>query len=260
MSSRTRIAAVILGLIAAGAICLRRGAENRNLPRAAADSARDKTVLKDPTGPWNPAEPNAPGAAANAAAIGFRHAVPWPMLRRATVNRRQVARPSLSVQTPPWRRVLAESATQARSIFEAGMNYLRDGEFMKARLAFQTIIRSFPGDKAEAPAYWAVALSYYREGGLENLMLASDQLRNYLIFFPDEKGLEGFAEAAQIDIAIVEREIMRMSGDDRERMMIAAYASFQAVEAFLKKYPNSPRAAAAWDCLAEVLANLPGQR
>jgi len=118
------------------------------------------------------------------------------------------------------------------------MAFLERGEFSQARLAFQTVIRRYEGDAAEPLAYWAMALSFYEEGGYENLLLAKDQLRNYLLFYPSQEDLEGFREAAQIDIGIISMEMMRLAPDDNTRATALKNAT-QAFEVFLKKFPDS---------------------
>jgi len=71
-----------------------------------------------------------------------------------------------------------------KTLFQNGNEYLEKSQFIKARLAYQTLIRTYPGSDLESEAYLAMGDSYYREGGTENLLMAEDQYRNFIIFFP----------------------------------------------------------------------------
>ncbi len=105
---------------------------------------------------------------------------------------------------------------------------MRNGGYVEARLAFWTLIRTYPGDKAEPLAYWAIGLSLYKEGGEENLTMALDQFVNWLIFFPGEKDLEDLAEAAQINVAVIALEMMNSAPSEKE-IITAAKISAQAL-------------------------------
>jgi outer membrane assembly lipoprotein YfiO len=71
-----------------------------------------------------------------------------------------------------------------KTLFQNGNEYLDKSQFIKARLAYQTLIRTYPGSELESEAYLAMGDSFYREGGTENLLMAEDQYRNFIIFFP----------------------------------------------------------------------------
>ena len=71
-----------------------------------------------------------------------------------------------------------------KTLFQNGNEYLEKSQFIKARLAYQTLIRTYPGSELESEAYLAMGDSFYREGGTENLLMAEDQYRNFIIFFP----------------------------------------------------------------------------
>lgn len=178
---------------------------------------------------------------------------PWDILRGPTTSRpdtRPAANPA-SFRIPAWHEVLAQSTPKARELFDSGMAYLRGGEYFKARLAFQTLIRTYPGDKAEPLAYWAMALAYCKEGGYENNLLAIDHFKNYLIFFPAEPELEEFAEAAQINVSTLGIQIMNSAPNDKSRLW-AAELSAQALTQYLKQYPDSSGVPAAQNQLKVI--------
>ena len=157
---------------------------------------------------------------------------------------------------PFWQRLLDESSPQARELFETGLAYLRSGKYGEARLSFQTLVRAYSGDKAEPLGYWAIALSHYREGGDENLLLALDDFRNYLLFFPNDPNLQELAEAAQIDTTVIYRELMDSSLTE-ETKLGATRTSLQALTQFLNGYPNSPSSDLAKTQVAQIKQFLP---
>ncbi len=176
---------------------------------------------------------------------------PWEILRRTTAIKPLRLVNSTLLDNPRWGDLLAQSAPKARELFQTGMKFLRSHRFVESRLAFQTLVRTFPGDEAEPLAYWAMGLSYCKEGGEENLMLAADQFLNWLIFFPGEKGLEDLAEAAQINIALIEWERMNDAKSEKD-IINAAKIRAQALTQFLQGYPDSQAAQAAQSHLAEI--------
>jgi len=58
------------------------------------------------------------------------------------------------------------------------MEYLKTSQYIRARLAFQTLINLYPDSKRAADAYFAMGDSFYDEGGTENLLQAWDCYRN----------------------------------------------------------------------------------
>jgi outer membrane assembly lipoprotein YfiO len=97
-----------------------------------------------------------------------------------------------------------------KTLFQNGSEFLRKSRYTEARLAFQTLIRTYPGSDLQADAYLATGDSYYQEGGTENLLLAEDQYKNFIIFFPTSPK----APDAQMKvIAILMRE---MNSPDRD--------------------------------------------
>ena len=67
-----------------------------------------------------------------------------------------------------------------KTLFQNGEEFLKKSQFINARLAFQTLIRTYPGSDYEAEAYLATGDSFYQEGGTENLLMAEDQYRNFI--------------------------------------------------------------------------------
>ncbi len=160
---------------------------------------------------------------------------------------------------PSIQKLILDADPRARDLFESGLSYLNDGKFVEARLAFQVIVRQYPESGLEAPAHFAIGLSWYQEGDTENLLLAADQFKNLLLFFPREPELEELRRAAQVDVAVIDMQLMR-SEDSFEHAMISAEAAAGALKAFLLKWPNDPLAPSVSASLIEVQRFMAGRR
>ena len=70
-----------------------------------------------------------------------------------------------------------------KTLFETGSDYLDRSQYIRARLAFQTLISTYPDSEMTSLSYFAMADSFYEEGGTENLLQAEDQYKNFIIFY-----------------------------------------------------------------------------
>ncbi len=71
-----------------------------------------------------------------------------------------------------------------QTLFDTGSDYLQKGQYIKSRLAFQTLLNTYPDSEVAAEAYFAMGDSFYEEGGTENLLQAEDQYKNFIVFYP----------------------------------------------------------------------------
>jgi outer membrane assembly lipoprotein YfiO len=118
-----------------------------------------------------------------------------------------------------------------KTLFQSGNEFLDKSQFTQARLAFQTLIRTYPGSELEAEAYFAMGDSFYREGGTENLLMAEDQYRNFIIFFPTNPK----AQDAQLKIVSILMKQMRAPDRDQTETRRAEAEILK----FLTMYPSS---------------------
>jgi outer membrane protein assembly factor BamD len=93
----------------------------------------------------------------------------------------------------------------ANVLYETGIGYLESQEFVKARLAFKTLISTYPDSEWTASAYLALADSFYDEGGSQNLVHAEDYYRDFVVFWPEHPQ----AADAQMKAILSDVEIMR---------------------------------------------------
>jgi len=96
------------------------------------------------------------------------------------------------------------AAAPDTQLFENGMDYLSKSQFIKARLAFQTLINTYPESEFTPSSFLAIADSFYEQGGMENLLQAEAQYKDFMIFYPTHE----MADDAQLKIAAINYKLM----------------------------------------------------
>jgi outer membrane assembly lipoprotein YfiO len=135
-----------------------------------------------------------------------------------------------------------------KSLFETGSDYLKKSQYIKARLAFQTLINTYPDSDMAADSYLAIADSFYDEAGLDNLLQAEDQYKNFIIFFPTNP------KTVDAQMKIISLNMKMMRSPDRDKTY--SYKAEGAIQKFLTDYPDSEYAPVARQYLREVQENL----
>lgn len=135
-----------------------------------------------------------------------------------------------------------------RTLYETGSQYLKKSQYIKARLAFQTLINTYPDSDMAAESYLAIGDSFYNEGGTENLLQAEDQFKNFIIFFPTSPK----AADAQMKIISVNMKMMRAPDRDQQN----SYKGEQAIKKMLEQFPDSDYIPIAKQYLNEVQESL----
>jgi outer membrane assembly lipoprotein YfiO len=115
-----------------------------------------------------------------------------------------------------------------KTLFETGQEYLKKSQYIKARLAFQTLINTYTDSELSADSYLAIGDSYYNEGGTENLLQAEDQYKNFIIFFPTNPK----AVDAQMKIVALNMKMMRSPDRDPSYSVKAEAAAKRLLEQF----------------------------
>ena len=117
-----------------------------------------------------------------------------------------------------------------RTLFETGDSYLQKGQYIRARLAFQTLLNTYPDSDIASEAYFAMGDTFYEEGGTENLLQAENQYKDFIIFFP------GDPRAADAQLKIISLNQKMMRSPDRDTQY--AYNTLAAIETFERRYPG----------------------
>jgi outer membrane assembly lipoprotein YfiO len=118
-----------------------------------------------------------------------------------------------------------------RTLFETGSDYLKKSQYIKSRLAFQTLLNTYPDSELAAEAYFAMGDSFYEEGGTENLLLAEGQYKNFLTFFP------GHPRGAEAQMKTISLNYKMMHSPDRDQQY--SYRTLQEIKRLIKQWPES---------------------
>ncbi len=135
-----------------------------------------------------------------------------------------------------------------KTLYETGSQYLKKSQYIKARLAFQTLINTYPDSDMAAESYLAIGDSFYNEGGTENLLQAEDQYKNFIIFFPTNP------KAPDAQMKIISANMKMMRAPDRDQQ--STYKAEQAIKRMLQQFPDSDYIPIAKQYLNEVQENL----
>jgi outer membrane protein assembly factor BamD len=135
-----------------------------------------------------------------------------------------------------------------QTLFNTGSEYLKKSQFIKARLAFQTLINTYPDSELNAEAYLSIADSFYDEGGTENLLQAEDQYKNFIVFFPAHPK----SADAQMKIISANWKLMHAPGRDQQ----PTYKVEANLKQFLEQYPDSDLVPVAREYLKDVQERL----
>jgi outer membrane assembly lipoprotein YfiO len=121
--------------------------------------------------------------------------------------------------------------TQDKTYYDTGLKYLENKQYLKARLAFQQQIQTYPDSNLSALSYLAIGDSYYVEGGAQNLQAAEEQYKNFIIFYTARsKVLESQMKLFSSKITLIET-----SHRDRDYIIGAE----QEMKSFLERHANS---------------------
>ncbi|HXZ11515.1 MAG TPA: outer membrane protein assembly factor BamD [Candidatus Sulfotelmatobacter sp.] len=129
-------------------------------------------------------------------------------------------------------------------LYERAASEIKHGHYTEGRLAYQTLINTYPDSEYLAKAKLGLADSYFKEGGTSNLTQAVSEYKDFGTFFPflDE------AAYAQMQVGMCHYKMMEKSDRDTAHAQ-SAEDEFQAM---LLKYPQSKYAPEAEQHLREV--------
>ena len=119
-----------------------------------------------------------------------------------------------------------------KTLYENGMQYLDDSQFIKARLSFQTLINTYDDSPYLEVAKYYIAYSYLREGGIENLIQAEQSFKDFKLFFPTSE----LADNAQAFIVQINMRMMK----EPNRDLTYAQRSEVELKNFMIEFPDSP--------------------
>lgn len=124
------------------------------------------------------------------------------------------------------------SAQPDRFLFDRGNEAMKEGEWLNARTYFQQIVDNYPQSPVRPDAKLAVGDAYLGEGNTESLVLAANEFREFLTFYPTHPR----ADYAQYKLAMSHFRQMRAA----ERDQTETKAALREFDVFFQRYPNSP--------------------
>ncbi len=116
-------------------------------------------------------------------------------------------------------------------LFERGQQELKEKHWVAAREYFRQIVDNYPQSTYRPDAKLAVGDTYIGEGSAESLVLAENEFREFLTFYPTSPR----ADYAQFRLAFAYSK--QMLGADRDQT--ATRETIKELQVFLDKYPNS---------------------
>jgi outer membrane protein assembly factor BamD len=124
------------------------------------------------------------------------------------------------------------TAQPDRYLFERGTEALQMEEWLNARTYFQQIVDGYPQSPFRPDAKLGVGDSYLGEDTTESLVLAANEFREFLTFYPTNPR----ADYSQYKLAMSHFQQMRAP----ERDQTETKASLAEFDVFFQKYANSP--------------------
>ncbi len=135
-----------------------------------------------------------------------------------------------------------------KTLFETGQEYLKKSQYIKARLAFQTLINTYTDSELSADSYLAIGDSFYDESGTENLLQAEDQYKNFIIFFPTNP------KAVDAQMKIVALNMKMMRSPDRDSTY--SVKGEREAKKLIEQFPDSDFVPIVKGYLKEIQENL----
>jgi outer membrane assembly lipoprotein YfiO len=117
-----------------------------------------------------------------------------------------------------------------KTLYETGMDYLKKNQYIKARLALQNLMSTYPDSEMAPDAVLAIGDSYYDEGGTQNLLLAEDKYKDFIVFFPTNP------KAADAGMRIISLNYKMMRAPDRDQQY--SFKTEEAARSFLMQWPD----------------------
>jgi len=128
--------------------------------------------------------------------------------------------------------VLPKGNEPDKFLYDRGVATLEEKHWLTAREYFRRIIDSYPQSNYRPDAKLGLADSYLGEDSTESLILAVNEYREFLTFYPTNAR----ADYAQYKLGMTHFKQMRASQRDQSETG-QAVLEFQV---FVAKYPNSP--------------------
>lgn len=142
------------------------------------------------------------------------------------------------------KKVPTGTAQPDKFLFEQGTSALNDKKWLNAREYFRELVDSYPQSQFRADAKLGIGDSYLGDGTTESKVLAINEFREFLTFFPTHPR----ADYAQYKLAMA--HYYQMLNPQRDQT--ETREAIKEFEAFVERYPNSSLMAEARSRLREA--------
>ena len=123
------------------------------------------------------------------------------------------------------------TADADKFLFDRGTEAAKEKKWLDAREYFRNIVDNYPQSPFRPDAKLALGDTYISEGGTENLLLAANEFREFLTFYPTHPR----ADYAQLQLA--RSYTAQMLAPERDQT--ATRDAIKEIEIFLQRFPNS---------------------
>jgi outer membrane protein assembly factor BamD len=123
------------------------------------------------------------------------------------------------------------TAEADKFLFDRGTESAKDKKWLDAREYFRNLVDNYPQSPFRPDAKLALGDTYMGQGGTENFLLAANEFREFLTFYPTHAR----ADYAQLQLARSYMEQMLAP----ERDQTATRDAIKEIEIFLQRFPNS---------------------
>ena len=123
------------------------------------------------------------------------------------------------------------AADADKFLFDRGTESAKDKKWLQAREYFRNLVDNYPQSPFRPDAKLALGDTYLSDGGTENLLLAANEFREFLTFYPTHAR----ADYAQLQLARSFTKQMLAA----ERDQAATKDAIKEIEIFLQRFPNS---------------------
>ena len=124
-----------------------------------------------------------------------------------------------------------DTANPDRFLYDRGMQALKEEKWLDAREYFRQVVDNYPQSPFRPDAKLGIGESFLGEKGSENLVLAANEFREFLTFYP----LNEKADSAQYKLAM--SHFMQMRAPDRDQT--ETRQALDEFNAFFTRFPQS---------------------
>lgn len=124
------------------------------------------------------------------------------------------------------------TADADKFLFDRGTETAKEKKWLQSREYFRNLVDNYPQSPFRPDAKLALGDTFISDGGTENLLLAANEFREFLTFYPTHAR----ADYAQLQLARAFTEQMLAP----ERDQAATKDAIKEIEIFLQRFPNSP--------------------